>query len=486
MTPLRLGRLLPIILTLALLSCHANPPHPASMTTGSTNRDSLETKHPTPTPGQALPSPTPAATATTLQELYISPNRRYFMYADGTPFFWLSDTQWDIVHKATREQADEVLADRQRKGFTAIQIPLLFHWSVSSANRYGDLPGKPDHWNEAYWQHADYIIDATIALGMHPAIFPAWGNLSGGEDNLFTPEQAYRYGQWVARRYQTRPAVVFIVGGDRTPAKDCCGITAAIAKGIKSVSPNRLVSFHSWYVSRNEGHANARWLDFSIFQTSHNQCDDGREFTNITTNLLKDWHATPKRPVIDMEPRYEHIDSGCGFKFNAAQTRASAYWAVFAGSAGMGYGQHPLWYWGQWGDNQPDFDFNRIRKHLAATFAAQAHHLKDLMLSRPYFSRVPDPVLVDNAIGVGATRGDGYLMAYAGHGQTFQLDARHLTGKTLRAWWFNPRDGSAIQGDTYQGGATHTFDPPGSEASGNDWVLVLDDQARGYGRPGRQ
>ena len=56
--------------------------------------------------------------------------------------------------------------------------------------------------------------------------------------------------------------------------------------------------------------------------------------------------------------------------------------------------------------------------------------------------------------------------------------------KTLRAWWFDPRTGQPREAGTLPRAATHTFTPP-SEGMSNDWVLVLDDAARGFGPPGK-
>lgn len=480
MKQLRISRLLLLILSLALFSCGGGgtdasaelpPPNDQADVAG----DSDSRVDPAPDPEPALP------------ELRIGPNGRFFSKENGTPFFWLSDTQWEIIHKSIKAEADEVLADRKAKGFTAIQIPLLFNWSMTSPTRYGELPGTPDNWNEAYFEYADYIIDATIAQGMHPVIFPAWGNLSGGVNNIFdTPEQAYRYGQWIANRYKDRPGVVYIAGGDRGPAKDTLGITASIAEGIKSMNPDRLMSFHSWYQTRNEGHANASWIDFSTFQTSHNKCTDAEEYAEVTETMMNEWNETPHRPFIDIEPRFEDIGDGgtCGYAFTPYQARISAYWAVFAGSAGIGYSKSPLWYWAQWGDNDPGFDFNRIRELLDAEFGGQIHHLKDLMLSRPYFSREPNPSLTGSTNGVGATLGDGYIMVYAGQGQPFEINTESLSGKTVQAWWFNPRDGSSENAGTFSGSETLAFDPPGIQQDDNDWVLVLDDAAQQFPAPG--
>jgi predicted esterase len=59
-----------------------------------------------------------------------------------------------------------------------------------------------------------------------------------------------------------------------------------------------------------------------------------------------------------------------------------------------------------------------------------------------------------------------------------------LSGTTINAWWYNPRDGTSQFIDAYAKSiGTQPFTPPGN-GYGNDWVLVLDDAARGYNAPG--
>src|SRR5438552_925287 len=60
-----------------------------------------------------------------LSPLKISPNGRYFMTADGQPFFWLGDTGWLLFSKLTRENAIKYLDDRKQKGFNVIQVMVL-------------------------------------------------------------------------------------------------------------------------------------------------------------------------------------------------------------------------------------------------------------------------------------------------------------------------------------------------------------------------
>jgi hypothetical protein len=58
-----------------------------------------------------------------------------------------------------------------------------------------------------------------------------------------------------------------------------------------------------------------------------------------------------------------------------------------------------------------------------------------------------------------------------------------MTGPRVTAWWFNPRDGKATPAGTFPNTGERTFISP-DPGEALDWVLVLDDAARGYPPPG--
>ena len=52
--------------------------------------------------------------------LKVSENGRYLVHEDGTPFFFLADTAWELLHRLNREEAEQYLENRRQKGFTVI------------------------------------------------------------------------------------------------------------------------------------------------------------------------------------------------------------------------------------------------------------------------------------------------------------------------------------------------------------------------------
>jgi hypothetical protein len=106
-------------------------------------------------------------------------------------------------------------------------------------------------------------------------------------------------------------------------------------------------------------------------------------------------------------------------------------------------------------------------------------HLKALMESRS-FDRVPDQTLLASDPDTGrnhvraslaASRLDAVVYAPTGNDVSVRMD--RLAG-FVRATRFDPRDGTSTSIGVFTNRGTMTFDPPGSPAVGNDWVLVLE------------
>lgn len=111
--------------------------------------------------------------------------------------------------------------------------------------------------------------------------------------------------------------------------------------------------------------------------------------------------------------------------------------------------------------------------------------LKKLMLSRPFFERIPDQSLVAGENGtrysyVIGTRGSAYAFVYSYSGQPFEVNMGRISGKSVSAAWFDPRTGKATAIGMFPNTGVRKFTPPGKPEPGNDWVLVLDDPSSGF------
>ncbi len=439
-----------------------------------------------------------------LGPLKVSENKRFLVHGDGTPFFYLGDTAWELFHRLNREEADKYLENRAAKGYTVIQAVALAELDgLHTPNPYGhkplvdDDPTKPDLKdgpNNDYWDHVDYLVKKAGSLGMYIGMLPTWGDKWnkkwGVGPVIFTPENASVYAQWLGRRYKDAPNIIWILGGDRPVENDeQRQIVRAMALGLAKGDDDRhLMTFHptGGHTSSEYFH-NDGWLDFNMHQTGHK--DRGS-----WDSIAKDYEKSPTKPVLDGEPLYEdHPINFDPLKFGFSadwHIRRLAYWHVFAGGCGHTYGCHNIWQMYAPGRNPISWAHHYWYESLDLWGAADMTHVKSLMLSRPYLTRIPDQSVVVSEIGDGdgrvqATRDSqgSYAFVYTPLGQPVTVDLEKLSGGKVKAWWYDPRHGTAQEIGTFDKAGSREFKPP-VHGKGNDWVLVLDDASKGFSAPG--
>lgn len=106
-------------------------------------------------------------------------------------------------------------------------------------------------------------------------------------------------------------------------------------------------------------------------------------------------------------------------------------------------------------------------------------HLKQLILSKPYFERVPANGLLaakqsEKYDYIAIARGNDYLFAYTCNGSDISLDLNKLQWPEYKASWFDPRNGTISETGISKNDGVRTFDAPGTKEPGNDWVLILE------------
>lgn len=427
--------------------------------------------------------------------LQVSTNRRFLIHDEGAPFFYLADTAWELFHRLTLEEADFYLQARAAQRFTVIQAVVLAEHEFDKPGPGGHLPlhdNDPARPNALYFEHVDRVVHHANGVGLCVAMLPTWGDKwnqgIGQGPEIFTPENARSYGAFLGRRYRNAD-LIWVLGGDRPVETDRHrAIIRAMAEGLAEGDGGaHLRTFHPpGGRSSSDFFQGDAWLDFHMTQTGHS-----RNSANYD-KIAHDYALTPTRPVVDGEPGYEDhpesFDSKNGY-LNDHDVRKAAYWAVFAGAFGHTYGCHDVW---QFLDTSrfPAVTAARTpwREALLLPGAAQMRHLRALIESRPFLSRIPDQSLLVSGAGAGAdhiqaTRdADGsYAFVYSASGLPFTLDLSALSGETMTACWFGPRTGRSQAPWHVARTAALTFTPP---AGGQDWVLVLDDAARNYPPPG--
>ena len=441
----------------------------------------------------------------------VSDNRHFLQYADGRPFFYLGDTAWELFHWLNREEADYYLADRAAKGFTVIQAVAIAELDgIKTPNANGHLPFVDEDptrpaimEGEAndYWDHVDYIVQKANSLGLTVGLLPTWGRYwHDGNKPIFNKENARIYGQFLGQRYKDA-GIIWILGGDRNADnKQYKATIRAMAAGLKEGDGGaHLITYHpggAWgsadFFHKDE------WLSFNMRENGHNEIYD------VYAKTYVQYKYKPTKPIIDSEPLYEDhpvaFDPDHRGHSVAADVRRPLYWDLFEGACGHTYGHHSVWQMfdpskGRSPINHPLMPW---REALQQPGARQMQYGKNLMLSRPYFTRIPatGEALVSSNItseipGTGvyhfaATRDtDGtYIMVYAPVGRSFTVITSLLSGQKLNLWWFDPRTGKAKKaGSRKNTGKLTISSPAGGEIQ--DWILVIDNADAGYNTPGK-
>lgn len=437
--------------------------------------------------------------------LRVADNHRFLCHDDGEPFFWLGDTGWLLPERLDRDEAAYYLKRTAKDGFNVVLVQVIN--AIPSFNAYG-AQSHPNGWDLSsfdsvpgygYWDHLDYIVEQAEKEGIYIGMVCIWGGLV--KAGLMDEDQAEAYGRFLADRYGKHPNIVWIIGGDiQGDVKP--EVWERLANTIRMMDPDHLMTFHPrgrttsarWFNSRH-------WLDFNMFQSGHRRygqrmgnkdypIPDGTEedswmYVDSATNIL------PLKPVLDGEPSYEDIPQGLHSPDEPHWTdkdiRRYAYWSVFAGSCGHTYGHNAIMQFvrpGIEGAYFADGDSKPWWRALDDPGRSQMKHLKQLMLTFPYFERVPDSIIVQNN-GIRydrllSTRGNDYLLVYNHTGRPMTLDLSRISGREKLLWWFNPSNGELHYIGNRPDGVISLSSPA---TEGSDFVLIAIDSNSSYLSP---
>lgn len=331
---------------------------------------------------------------------------RFFAHENGTPFFWLGDTAWEITWKSRMNEVRAYISDRKRKGFTVINMVLLSHQMITAGigveNRHKEpafLDSAMYRLNPKYFQYADSIIQMANDSGMVVALVPLWAYMSDMHPSPYiSPQlnrrQAFNLAHYMGARYAGNH-IVWIVAGDegyQTPEQvaywgDFARIlhTASGRRHLATAHPKGYTASYDYFPQTTE------WLDFHMYQSSH-----------IIGNSYP-WSAgqkgaqlTPQKPLINGEPCYEDIpdrfwditpttNTATITRIQPYHVRRAIYESLFSGAvAGANYGVNGVWQW-----NTEEIPGGFLPRHRVDTAwqligSTQMNYLKEFMVQLPW------------------------------------------------------------------------------------------------------
>jgi hypothetical protein len=211
--------------------------------------------------------------------------------------------------------------------------------------------------------------------------------------------------------------------------------------------------------------------------------------------ITEDYNRIPAKPVLDSEPNYDHhpvafdaeLKQG---RFTDYDVRKAAYRAVLSGACGHTYGHHSIWQ--RYQTNQKGILVPELgwKEALDVPGAFQMTHLKRLIESRPFLTRIPNNNLVlssdkelKHLICASRDLDGSYAFAYIPFSDAvITIKMESLTGSRFKAWWYDPLSGIPTEIEEFDRCYTKTFTTP---SDGKDWVLVIDNVERKFSPPGQ-
>jgi hypothetical protein len=418
----------------------------------------------------------------------LSADRRHFVHADGTPWFWLGDTAWNGALRSTDDEWEKYLSDRGAKRFTAIQF-VMTQWRAGRQDERGQVAFTgvdPVRVNPAFFRRMDKKLEAVNDRGLVGVPVLLWAltsrdNESPGE--LLSDIEAARLARYMVARYDAFH-VLWLLGGDG----DYGGERASRWKAIgRTVFPpergRRPVSMHPrgmqspWADYRDEP-----WVDYFMYQSGHGN-NPKKWRWNATAGGAIDWRIEPARPVIDGEINYEgHLDYHTGQPVSDSQVRRAAWYSLLAAPpAGFTYGAHGIWWWGR----KAEVPLDHPRTGTALPWfecldypgARQMKVLRDVLDGIEWWQLRPDRSLLaedpedtEFASHIMPARAEngGFALLYLPGNASVKLDQGSIRGYT-GAVWIDPGTGQR-----HTAKLLPVMQPPGP----GDWLLLCSGRNR--------
>jgi len=360
----------------------------------------------------------------------VSPNGRYFVDAQGAPFYFLADTQWELFRRYTLSEAKMILENRKTKGFTVVMVMLTGVGSGTGPNLEGQRPWQNDNPatpNPDYFTHVDAVVKLAQANEIHLLI----GIYHQTYGSRMTVDNAGPWAAWVTKRYRNSPNIIWTmypraIDGDKA-------IATKLAEGIREGDLGRhIVSMHPDPSPASSSFMHSEpWLGFNSIQVWN-------QLGAIHPMTVADYQKTPAKPVTMLEGVYEGGEE-YGFPITPLLVRREAYYTCLAGGF-HGYGHNDSW------RVKP-----RWREALDDPGAGQMTVLKNTFTRLPeWWKLVPDQSVLSaggntrgDLLNLAARSADGkWVIAYLGGEPTVAVNFDKITvANSAAAEWIDPITG---------------------------------------------
>lgn len=426
----------------------------------------------------------------------ISDNGRYFVYDDGTPFYWLGDTNWQAPNYVSITQCNypgcscgnqfmHEVNDRIAKGFTVYQT--YFDSGESDGGGQRATTTEPSMWLDKYGsidpktftEKFDVMFDYLAARGMVIALgFGVHSNTT----NAMGKENLDRISRYLTARYASYP-VVWITAQEITgaPQYDLWVSSAKIVDAGDGYDHPQ--GAHQFVVDVNNSYVKdldekQSWHEFYALQGGH-----GPTFTskNHYEGYWNNTRSGSVKPYIETEANYEDIICG-GFNGYDA-SRIAAWKANLSGSYGFTYGATGVWAnnystagnTGWLGSFSYEPWYMGLDKpgSFEMTYLASFFKYVDFSSLVPRFNNTGYSNLTDETKLVASSEDGNTYVAYFFNATTTTGELRGLNAdEKYSAKWYNPLTGKFVEISDDITVTDGVYTIPQKPTTG-DWALLV-------------
>ncbi|HYQ44943.1 MAG TPA: DUF4038 domain-containing protein [Polyangiaceae bacterium] len=437
------------------------------------------------TSAQAAPLTAPVAFP-----LKLSSNRRYLVDQNNVPFLINQASSWALIQSLSNADAADYLDGLKQRGFNTVMVSI-----ISNDVR---MAGSPPNWqgvspfttqwdfstpNDTYFTHADQVLNLAKDRGMLVTLVPSylgyptdasqgWWDELQSANNSVAKSQAY--GRYLGQRYKNFTNLIWIAGGDNSPAPGSVleNHLKAVVDGIRE-NDSHLWTGHWDSVAHGNGVLSTENSTFASYMSVN-----GYYAYNYDLTYQRDLEAYNRAPAMmlyHLDQSYETEPGG-----TPENIRRKAYEAMLMGAAGSSFNAGPNW----WG-------FANWRGNMDSPGSQQTTIWYRAFMSRAWQDLIPDQNHLAVTGGLGTWGSTDYVpaartstgstvMAFLPSSRTVTVDASKISGTQAKGWWYNPVNGQSTAIGTFATTGTKSLTPPGS----GDWLLVIDDASLNYPAPG--
>jgi hypothetical protein len=413
------------------------------------------------------------------------PGAWHFAHADGTPFFWLGDTAWNGVLRASPADWDRYLTLRRDQGFTVID-----HFSttwrglpITAAGIPSFEPGPPVQVHPEVFRAMDERLLDINSHGLLSAPLLVIALYDDDPGWALPENEVARLARYVMARWGAYH-VVWSLGGDGDFSGPRADRWRRVGRAVAADTSGHPMTMHPCGMAWNaDEFRDEAWFSLIAYQSCHFAAPEIQAWP-ITGPLRGEWLKAPPRPILNLEPNYEeHPALDTGYLFTARDVRLAIYRSLLlAPPCGVTYGNFHVWSW----SNEPENRTGTLRErsdawraigpwheHLQTPGALHAAIARRILESGPWSDLRPAPeVLVGGAdpadpthYVVAATTADAsWTLAYVPAGVPL-VELATVPQSAGSVHWIDPRTGLR---ETAQGDAG-TYRVP----TDDDWLIEV-------------